>query len=328
MIWIYHFSQPLPAYRSDCDNVGPSKLKNISAAMLSQYKTKSGRPITIGYGVGTKWFDAKQQTQSSELYEPVIDQVTTAINCGFNHIDTAHIYNTARETSRGIKNSGVDRQDLWITSKFTPFTSPNCSFQLISLTEAFNNLLEELDTDYFDLFLVHDPFLDPRSKYSVEDLWRQLVDLKNTGKVRFIGVSNFRIEDIEKCKEIYEPEFNQIEFHPNLQNQSPNIRDFCDKNNITVQGYNPLCSLYKFEDKQLKEFIDSLVKKYNKTNTQILLKYTLQSNVLPITTSSKQLRMQQALQLDFNLQPNEIEKINKIGGENHQRSFFVQNFEN
>lgn len=298
--------------------------KILQENIMKQFLTKSGKPITIGTGTGTKWQWAKKATDD-KYFQPVIDQLKLSIKCGYNHIDTADTYTTCPEVGKAIKESGVAREDIWITTKYAAFTIQGRRAPE-TITLAFNQMLEELETDYVDAFLIHSPFIDEDYDYTLTTLWQELLELYNTGKIRYIGGSNFSANHLKLVSSLHEtvkPVMNQIEFHPNLQNQSKNIVQFCKDNDILVEGYNPLCSLFKFKDENLSNYIGELVKKYGKTDSQIILKWVLQMGVLPVTTSSNEDRIKQSLTLDFDLTEEEMKEICDIGAKNKQRFFFL-----
>lgn len=178
--------------------------------------------------------------------------------------------------------------------------------------------------------MIHSPFFHPDYGYTIESIWEELISLKKAGKVRYIGVSNYRVSDIEKCikvspSEDYYPVVNQIEFHPFLQEQSEGIYDFCKKHNILIEGYKTLSPLTIFSDEELNAYLAKLSDKYSKTASQILLKYDLQKGVLPITTSSNEQRIKDSLNLnDFVLEDSEVESIDNIGSKQKKRAMFPE----
>lgn len=159
--------------------------------------------------------------------------------------------------------------------------------------------------------------------------------------MREIGVSNFRVGDLERIFNIpdvkYTPVVNQIEFHPYLQDQSPGILDFSQKHNILVEAYGPLTPIFRIKDAETGEVktdhpvapvLENLALKYNKTPAQILLRYTLQRGVLPITTSSNKERQKQSIEVyEFELDQEDVEEISKKGSEYFHRGSFVGLFD-
>lgn len=307
-----------------------------------EFKTVSGRPLKIGTGTGTKWQILKKGRPEEErdlLSEDLVDQLLLALKNGFYHIDTAEIYTTHKEVGAAVKRSGIPREDLWITTKYNPGFGSSQAMSA-SPSASIETALKELETDYIDLFLVHSPFFSPETThgYSHREVWDALVQAKKDGKVRHIGVSNHTAKHIEDIFGFVDPEFypqvNQIEFHPYLQDQSKGIVEFCQKHDILVEAYSPLAPLSRVNkdgeahiDNPLEKLLPGLTEKYNKTPSQILLRYTLQRGILPITTSSKEERIKESLSVyDFKLSDEDVEKINETGSF-HFRAFFKEQFE-
>lgn len=307
--------------------------------------TKSGNPVALGTGTGTKWQIAKKSRDAAlkdTVLEEMVDYLVESVKNGYRHIDTAEIYTTHPEVARGIAQCGVPREDLFIATKYNPGItgqpSPN-----VTGAKSVDAALKDLDLQYIDLFLIHFPFfgMDPNNKETLESVWADLIEAKKAGKVRYIGVSNFAIEHLERCFKVaggdkeYYPQVNQIEFHPYLQNQSEGIIDFCKSHDILVEAYGPLSPLFRIEkdgeetkDHPLKTLLPKLVEKYGKTDSQILLRYTLQKGLLPITTSSQSQRQREALDVyNFQLDDEDVEKISAEGAKFHLRNFFKEQFD-
>lgn len=305
-----------------------------------QLTTKSGQPIKIGTGTGTKWQWLKKgrdSDQQNHVLPVMVDYLVEAIENGFRHIDTAEIYTTHAEVAAAIKKSSVKREDLFIATKYNP-GAPHHKADYGSLRESVDGALSDLGTDYIDLFLIHFPFFenDLSQGQTLASAWLDLMAAKRAGKVRHIGVSNFARSHLEEVmalagKETWlYPEVNQIEFHPYLQDQSLGIRQFCHENTILLEAYGPLSPLFRMkkdgvdiEDHPLKHELPKLASKYAKTDAQILLRYTLQKGLLPITTSSKSQRQKEALAVyDFELSPDDVSLIDATGAAFSFRGFF------
>lgn len=293
--------------------------------------------LRMGTGSGTKWQWLKKGRSSEEkatLHTELVDNLVRTINCGFRHLDTAEIYTTQPEVAAAVKQSGVPREDLWITTKYFPTVGYQPAFTS-GPKEFLNKALVELETDYIDLFLIHHPFVVPGGKYylSLGDLWKQMIELKEEGKVREIGVSNFAVPHLKEIfaaagsEENY-PVVNQIEFHPFLQNQSKGIADFCQQHNILIEAYGPLSPLFRAEEvnRDVRTFLSlvaELSQKYNKTDAQILLRYTIDKGLLPITTSSNEERIKQSLEVyNFKLKSDDVKRIDELGSKYKYRKFF------
>lgn len=326
-----------------------SQIKPVS--LVHNFRTKSGNPITLGYGSGTAWQWKKKKRPDNEkhtLVQELVDQVALALTGGtgstladapkFNHIDTAEIYTTHPEIAAGIKKSGVKREDVWITTKYcTGFGSIEAPSLNASI--FIDNALKELETDYIDLLLIHSPFLNAHGE-TLESIWGHFMAAKKAGKVREIGVSNFATGHLDRIfKAAGDPEFypvvNQVEFHPYLQNQSKGLLEYSKKHNILVEAFGPLSPLFRIkkdgkvvEDHPLTTLLPELAAKYGKTDAQILLRYTLQKGVLPITTSSKADRIKQSLAVyDFELESGDFEAIDLVQEKLKFRGFFEAFFD-
>lgn len=308
---------------------------------IPELKTKSGNTVRIGTGSGTKWQLAKRGREESvrgELVPELVEALSLAIENGFRHIDTAQMYTTHPEVALAIAQSGVAREDLFLTTKFHPGVKeiPNVyESAAVWIDEA----LRELKVDYLDAVLIHQPFIDPAFSKgaTIELVWRDFVEAKKAGKVRYIGVSNFTVDHLQVLYGVANgdaeqfPQINQIEFHPYLQNQSPGIVQFCQKNNILVEAYGALSPLFRIAkngadvaDHPLKPVLPELAAKYGKSDTQILLRYTLQKGILPITTSSKPERQREALAVyDFVLEDGDVALIDERGSEFEFRNILV-----
>lgn len=301
--------------------------------------TKSGKDVRMGTGSGTKWQKIKKARDASlqhTLVDELVESLKESVQNGFRHIDTAEIYTTHPEVAKAIAECGVPREDLFITTKYNPGVAIKHSLHE-SGAKSVDAALQELGLDYIDLFLIHFPNFTPEYSHgqTLEDVWRDLVAAKKAGKVRYIGVSNFDIPHLERIFKVsgspeFYPQVNQIEFHPYLQEQTPGIREFAKKHNILIEAYGPLSPLFRIvkdgatiEDHPLVSVLPKLAEKYGKTDSQILLRYTLQKGLLPITTSSKPERQREALAAyDFLLDDADVQLIDDEGSKFHFRGFF------
>ena len=238
--------------------------------------------------------------------EVTVEAVKAAIECGYTHIDCAAIYGNEKEVGLGIKESNADRKDLFITSKLW-----NDVRGYQETIDAFNQTLSDLQLDYLDLYLIHWPrpvkYHDNYIEKNIES-WKAMEDLYKQGKVKAIGVSNFKIHHMEEIIENCEikPMVNQIEFHPSCLEKE--IRDFCKKENIVVTGYSPLANGKVFECKELVEFSE----KYGVSIAQLCIRYALQHNVIPLVKSVTKERIKANLNVNFVISDEDMEKIDKI----------------
>lgn len=238
--------------------------------------------------------------------EVTIEAVKTAIECGYTHIDCASIYGNEKEVGIAIKESKVARETLFITGKLW-----NDIRGYQETIDAFNKTLEDLQLDYLDLYLIHWPRPKKYHDNYIEknrESWKAMEYLYKQGKIKAIGVSNFKVHHIEEIMENCEikPMVNQIEFHPSCLEKE--IREFCKKENIVVTGYSPLANGKVFECKELVEFAE----KYDVSIAQLCVKYALQHNIIPLVKSVTKERIKANLNLNFTITSEDMEKIDNI----------------
>lgn len=227
------------------------------------------------------------------------EAVGTAIKTGYRLIDTAEAYGNEKEVGSGIKDSGIDRKELFIVTKVN-FRSYEQARQTVLQS------LENLGTDYLDLVLLHWPF---GNYYAA---WRELEKLYKEDKIRAIGVSNFdpdRLIDLISFNKV-KPAINQIE--TNLYCQRLNEHKWEDKYGVAHMAYAPLGQGHRnemFEEPVVKAFAD----KYGKTPAQILLRYTIQNHVAVIPKSVHTQRIRENFDLfDFSLTDTEIQSLRSL----------------
>lgn len=290
----------------------------------------NGKIPAIGYGTGTKWKKSRDAEDQNAIDEGLSNAVSNAIQLGITHIDTAEFYLTHREVAHGIKKSGIDRSKIWITDKYTPgYRSVKAPSK--NPYEAVQTALRELETDYIDLYLIHTPEFNPELSHGVtmEQAWKDFEKAYKEGLVKNIGVSNFDVKLLEKLFEIAEikPSVLQVEFHAYLYDQTPGIIEFAKKHNIRVEAYGPLTPIIRASGGPLDTVLRSLSDKYNKTEAQLLLRWVYEQGVLPITTSSNEKRITDALDIfEFEFAKEDVDTITKIGAGHKFRAFF-QEFE-
>ena len=229
----------------------------------------------------------------------VTNAVKDALNHGYRHIDTASIYNNERGVGAGIKESNVDRKDVFVVSKVW-----NNDQGYESTLKAFDDSLERLELDYLDLYLIHWPKGEKSKK-----TWKAMERLYKEKRIRAIGVSNFmqhHLEDLLTSANIV-PMVNQMEFHPYLVQQE--LIDFCDAKGIQYEAWSPMMQGNIFDLPQLKE----LANKYNKTVAQIVLRWDLQKGVITIPKSSKKERIiSNADIFDFELSETDVQLMDNL----------------
>lgn len=246
---------------------------------LHTVKLSSGHRMPI-VGLGT-W----------QLFEEACyDVVKMALDLGYRHIDTA--YNYQNEAVIGKAIAGFPRDQLFLTSKVPPSAIDPEDIQG-SIETIFFGTLEALQTDYLDLYLLHAP---DRSK-PMGKVMQTLLQLKKKGKVRTIGVANCTMHHLQDLlAEGAEISVNQVEFHPFLYQKE--LLDFCHQNKITLQAYRSLGKGALVDHEELR----SMAQKYKKTIPQIILRWTIQKEILVIPKASTPFHLKENLSLfDFTL---------------------------
>ncbi len=231
--------------------------------------------------------------------QEVINAVKWALDTGYRHIDTASIYENEAGVGAGIRASDVPREDIFLVSKVW-----NTDQGYDTTLKAFETSLEQLGTDYLDLYLVHWPVA---GKY--KETWKALEYLYAEKRVRAIGVSNFmqhHLEDLLDGANVV-PMVNQMEFHPYLVQQS--LIDFCKANQIQYEAWSPMMQGHIFKDPSFQELAD----KYQKTIAQVVLRWDLQKGVVTIPKSTKKERIKANADLfDFELSPEDMRYLDAM----------------
>jgi methylglyoxal/glyoxal reductase len=238
----------------------------------------------------------------------VVKSVKIALEVGYRSIDTAAIYGNEEGVGKAIAESTVPREELFITTKVW-----NSNHGYEAALAAFDVSMEKLGLDYLDLYLIHWP-LPSQGKFV--ETWKALEKLYKDGRVRAIGVSNFKVHHLEEiianCEII--PMVNQVEYHPRFNQQE--LHDFCKKHGIQLEAWSPLMQGGLLEEPALVE----IAKKYNKSTAQIIIRWDIQTGVVTIPKSVKPHRIaENADVFDFELSQEDMDKINALNQD--QRMF-------
>ncbi|CAH0056066.1 unnamed protein product [Clonostachys solani] len=286
---------------------------------IPKVKLNDGKEIPIvGYGLGTANY---KNDPSSGIDESLIELTKQAILSGYRHLDGAEVYGNELELGAGIKAAGVPREELFVTTKIHASDKKNA-------LEAFNISLKKLGLEYVDLYLLHGPwFADTEEE--LQDRWSQLETIKESGRAKSIGVSNFLQEHIEAILKTAKipPAVNQIEYHPYLQHGD--LVPFLKKNNITVESYSPLTPITTAKGGPVEPYWKELAKKYGVTESDIGLRWILDQGVVVVTTSSKTSRLEGYLSNlpKFKLTDEEIAKTSELGAQKHVRIWWNEKFD-
>ena len=234
--------------------------------------------------------------EGEETYKAVFD----ALKMGVRHIDTAHAYQNERSVGQAVKDSGIPREDVWITTKLWPH-----EYGEGKTTAAIEKMLERLGTDYIDLLLLHQQFGDYLGA------WKDMQKAVRAGKVKSIGISNFESERLEKLCESAEikPSVLQVECHPYYQQNA--LKKRIEKYGTVIESWYPI----GHGDQGLinESVFTRLAEKYRKSNVQIILRWHIQEGtiVFPKTTNPQHMKDNFDI-FDFELTANEMAEIRKL----------------
>lgn len=254
----------------------------------STFELNNGIKIPI-LGLGTAGLMLKRAYQS----------VIWALDMGYRLIDTATMYGNEKKIGKALKESGVPREEIFITTKVW-----NTDQGYNNTLSAFEKSLNNLGLSYVDLYLVHWPVTRLRN-----ETWKALEKLLEDGKTRAIGVSNYTIRHLTELMENSSniPTVNQVEFTPFLFQRD--LLEFCQKNNIIVEAYSPLTRGQKFNNPILK----AIGEQYGKTSAQILIRWGLQHGIIEIPRSkSKEHIHDNADVFDFNLNGEDMGQLDNL----------------
>lgn len=229
----------------------------------------------------------------------VYDAVTEALKVGYRSIDTAAYYDNEEGVGKAIRDSNIPREEIFVTTKLW-----NTDHGYEETLKAFEESRKKLGLDYVDLYLIHWPVPE-----KFKESWRAFETLYERGKVRAIGVSNFKIHHLEELLKDAKvvPAVNQVELHPLLTQVE--LREYCKEKGIQVEAWSPLMKGRRFDHPVLVE----LSEKYGKTPAQIVLRWHLQNEIVIIPKSVTPSRIAENADIfDFQLSEEDVEKIDSL----------------
>lgn len=255
-------------------------------SLSTTYTLNNGTKIpAIGLGV-----------YKAEPGKEVYEAVKSALEIGYRHIDTASFYENESDVGRAIKDSGIPRDEVFVTTKVW-----NDEQGYEETKAAFQRSLERLEMDYVDLYLVHWPV---PGKFT--ETYRALEEIYQEGKAKAIGVSNFlphHLEELLLSASVI-PAVNQIELHPQLQQIE--TQEFCKKHNILIEAWAPLGKARYFDHPTLVK----LANKHKKTSAQIIIRWQFQSGIITIPKSVRKERQEENIDIfDFELSDEDIKEM-------------------
>lgn len=263
------------------------------------YKLANGVEIPK-IGLGT-WLLNDEQTAQA---------VKDAIRLGYRHVDTAQAYGNEAGVGKGLRESGVNRADIFVTSKVAAEAK---SYE--SAAASIDESLEKMGLEYIDLMIIHSPqpwveVNQSENRYFKENLevWRALEDAYKAGKVKAIGVSNFLIEDLENIIKgcTIKPMVNQLLAH--ISNTPFEVIAYCQKNDIQVEAYSPVAHGAILENTEIRE----IANRYHVSVAQLCLAYDIQLGLVVIPKTANPDHMKNNAELDFTISKEDMELLEKV----------------
>jgi len=255
------------------------------------YKIKMNNGIEIPqFGLGV--YLTKSGTEC-------INAVTWALETGYRHIDTARIYGNEKEVGEAVRNFGIKREDVFITTKLW-----NDDHGYDSALKAFDKSLKTLNVDYIDLYLIHWPVKGKR-----KDSWKALEKIYESGYCKSIGVSNYMINHLDELFSYANviPAINQVEFSP--YNYQKDLLDVSNRNKIILEAYSPLTRMKKLDDPKILP----IAEKHHKTVAQVLIRWAIEHNLVVIPKSAHKNRIiENADIFDFSLDESAMKILDNL----------------
>ncbi|TFK50509.1 Aldo/keto reductase [Heliocybe sulcata] len=237
-----------------------------------------------------------------------IDQVEQALSVGFDHVDTAQAYRNEAEAGQGIKESGLSRSDIFVTTKYSGTGG-------LDVETSIDNSLKNLGLSYVDLYLIHSPRL---ANPDIPTIWSKMEKIKSDGKAKSIGVSNFQVQHLETllASAKVKPAANQILLHPYVYKEQAPLLEYCAKNNIVVEAYSALIPLTHQPGGPVDKPVSDIASRLSAKPEQVLLAWVKAKGAVAVTTSSKKERLDNYLAAgDLDLTDDDIASIDAAGAQ-------------
>ncbi|KAK9328210.1 NADP-dependent oxidoreductase domain-containing protein [Lipomyces starkeyi] len=271
--------------------------KKLASGAMTQLSLTSRVRLSSGYDMPVLGFGVYMS-----YGEEVINSVYHALMVGYRHIDSATLYENEREVGVAIKkwihDTGGKREDVFFTTKVW-----DTDHGYNNTKKAINWSLRQCDLGYIDLYLVHSPYPGRQLR---KETWKAMEEAVQEGKVRSIGVSNYGIKHLNEMESYatVKPAVNQLEVHPFLTRKE--LVEYCQAHDIVVEAFCPITRGQKFKDQR----VQALVKKYNRTPAQILLRWSLQRGLVPLPKSSSPKRIEENSKVfDFEIEPKDMDTL-------------------
>jgi diketogulonate reductase-like aldo/keto reductase len=267
------------------------------SSLTNTFTLSNGVEIpTIGFGT---W----QIPDGPETY----DSVTAALEAGYRHIDTARAYGNEASVGRAIRDSGVPRDDIFVTTKL-----PAEIKDYDQAKASFEKTMSLLEMDRVDLYLIHAPWpwSDMGSDHREGNIavWKALEEIYDAGRSRSIGVSNFDVADLESLIAATDvvPHANQIRWF--IGNTQPDTTAYCKANDILVEGYSPLATGAILDNADVAR----IAAKYDRSVAQICIRYLLENDVLPLPKTTTPSRIVENADVDFEISDDDLETLDAL----------------
>jgi len=259
---------------------------------MKEVKLRNGVSIPL-IGLGT-WKSPKEDAYNATI---------SALKAGYRHIDTAYIYGNEQEVGKAINDSGIPREEIFLTTKLW-----NSDQGYEETKIAFQKSLDNLKQDYVDLYLIH--WFKGYDK--ALETWRAMEELYKLGKIKAIGVSNYNVHHlmniINNCE--ISPMVNQVETHVELQNEF--LNNYCIEKGIQLEAYAPLMS-WKVKEMIQKPELIKISEKYNKSVPQVVIKWLNQRGIVALPKSVNESRIKANFDVDdFSLSDDDMKEIAKL----------------
>ena len=238
-------------------------------------------------------------TWKSEPGKTTSQAVLDSLEAGYRHIDTARAYDNETDVGRAVNDSGLPREDLFITTKLW-----NQHQGYEEAIEACEKSLNRLNCDYIDLYLIHWPLREKRNHS-----WKAFIELRDRGLCKSIGVSNFTIEHLAEIEAKFGilPAVNQVEFHP--YHYQKELLDYCNSKNIIIEAYSPLVHAKRMDEPKLGAISEEL----GKTPAQILIRWSIQRGMVVLPKSVNKSRIIENFSVfDFDISDSTMKKLDEL----------------
>ena len=267
--------------------------------MLNETYTLSNGVKIPKLGLGT-WFIDDDKAE---------DAVKEAVKLGYRLIDTAQAYGNECGVGEGVRNCGLPRNEIFVTSKVAAEAK---SYE--SAAASIDETLSKMGLDYIDMMIIHSP--QPWAEFRIEkryfkenkEVWRALEDAYTAGKIKAIGVSNFLQDDLENiladCK--IKPMVNQILLH--ISNTNTELVDFCNKNGILVEAYSPIAHGEALKN----DAITAMAKKYGVSTAQLCIRYVIQFGTVALPKTGNPVHMKDNANVDFEISDEDMKALKEM----------------